>query len=405
MLINKKNKKTILIIAVLVIACLAIKYFTVAVSFFVQIIDACFALILGCAIAYILNIVMKKYESIYFPNSDRKIIKKSKRAVCILLSILTVLAIIIGIVIIVIPELYKCFELLSDAVPRSVDVIKSWVNKNITVDFIRNKVNSIDFSWKHLEPAMIGYFKVNSSEILSSVISVTSSIAGTIADIVIAVIFSVYILFNKEKLSKQFKKLIEAYGKKERTKKLLSYLKIADKTFSSFITGQCIEAVILGFLCFAGMVILRFPYAGVTAAVVGLTALIPIVGAFIGAFIGAFLIFTVSPIKAVMFIIFLIILQQCEQGFIYPKVVGKSVGLPGMWVLAGITVGGGLFGIAGMLIGVPITATVYKILQQSVNTRIKEKKIVKALETNKDLGDTIIIKKQDTGKEKQDIRD
>ena len=143
------------------------------------------------------------------------------------------------------------------------------------------------------------------------------------------------------------------------------------------------------------MIIFRFPYSGVTAAVVGLTALIPIVGAFIGAIVGAFLIFTVSPVKAVMFIIFLIVLQQCEEAFIYPKVVGKSIGLPGMWVLAGITVGGGLFGIVGMLIGVPAVATLYKILQKSVDARIKEKKIVKALETNKELGDTIIIKKQD----------
>lgn len=393
MLINKKNKKTILLITALVLACLVIKYSTVAVRFFIHVIDACFALILGVAIAYILNIVMKKYESIYFPKSQRKIVKKTKRSVCIILSLLTVLVIIVGIVMIVIPELYKCIELLSDAVPRSVDTVKSWVNENISAEYIKNKVNSIEFSWKSLEPALLGYFQVNTAEILNSVISVTSSIAGTITDIVIAVIFAVYILFNKEKLLNQFNKIIKAYGKPERSKKLISYLKIANKTFSSFIIGQCTDAVILGCLCFAGMVILRFPYAGVTAAVVGLTALIPIVGAFIGAFIGAFLIFTISPIKAVMFIIFLIILQQCEQAFIYPKVVGKSTGLPGMWVLAGITVGGGLFGIVGMLIGVPITATFYKILQQSVNARIKEKKIVKALEANKELGDTIIIKK------------
>ncbi len=393
MLLNKKNKKTILLIAALVLACLIIKYSTAAVRFFVHAIDACFALILGGAIAYILNIVMKKYESIYFPKSQRKLVKKTKRAVCIILSLLSVLAIIVGIVIIVIPELYKCIELLSDAIPRSVDTVKSWVNENISADYIRKKVNSFEFSWKSLEPALLGFWQVNSSEILNSVISVTSSIAGTVTDIVIAVIFAVYILFNKEKLTKQFNKVIKAYGKPESNKRLISYIKIANKTFSSFIIGQCTDAVILGCLCFAGMVILRFPYAGVTAAVVGLTALIPIVGAFIGAFIGAFLIFTISPIKAVMFIIFLIILQQCEQAFIYPKIVGKSTGLPGMWVLAGITVGGGLFGIVGMLIGVPITATFYKILQQSVNARIKEKKIVKALEANKELGDTIIIKK------------
>lgn len=395
MFLNKRNKKLIILLAaIIILACLAIKYFSAVASFFLHILDACYALILGCVIAYILNIVLKKYEKIYFPKSQKKIVKKTKRSVCIALSVFTVLAIIAIVIIIVIPELYKCFELLSDAIPNTVHNVKAWINSNIKSDFILNKVNSFEFSWKKLEPVLMGFFKVNSSQILSSVISVTSSIIGTVADTVIAIVFAIYILFNKEKLSRQFTKITKAYGKPDKNKKLLGYLKIADKTFSSFIVGQCTEAVILGFLCFIGMTILRFPYAGVTGAVVGLTALIPIVGAFIGAIIGAFLIFTVSPIKAVMFIIFLIILQQCEEAFIYPKVVGKSIGLPGMWVLAGITVGGGLFGIIGMLVGVPIAATVYKILQRSVNARIKEKKIIKALEKNKELGDTIIVNKK-----------
>lgn len=396
MFFNKRNRKLIILVAAVIIAaCLIIKYFSAAASFFIHILDACYALILGCVIAYILNIVLKKYEKIYFPKSQKKIVKKTKRGVCIALSVFTVLAIIIIIIMIVIPELYKCFELLSDALPNAVNGAKAWINNNIKSEFILDKVNNFDFSWKTFEPALMGFFKVNSSEILDSVISVTSSIVGTITDGIIGIVFAVYILYNKEKLSRQFNKITKAYGKPEKNKKLLGYLKIADKTFSSFIVGQCTEAVILGFLCFIGMTILRFPYAGVTGAVVGLTALIPIVGAFIGAIIGAFLIFTVSPIKAVMFIIFLIILQQCEEAFIYPKVVGKSIGLPGMWVLAGITIGGGLFGVVGMLVGVPIVATIYKILQKSVNSRIKEKKIIKALEKNKELGDTIIIKKQD----------
>lgn len=396
MFINKRNRKIIAIIAAaIILSCLAIKYFPEVASFFIHIIDACYALILGCVIAYILNIVLKKYEKIYFPESKNKIVKKSKRGVCITLSIFTVLAIIIIVIMLVIPEIYKCFELLSDAIPNAVDNIKAWINENIKSDFILNKVNNFKFNWETLETALMGFFNVNPAQLLNSVISVTSSIVGTIADVIIAIVFAIYILYNKEKLSRQMIKITKAYGKQDKNKKFFSYLKIADKTFSSFIIGQCTEAVILGFLCFIGMLILRFPYAGVTGAVVGLTALIPIVGAFIGAIIGAFLIFTVSPVKAIMFIIFLILLQQCEEAFIYPRVVGKSIGLPGMWVLAGITVGGGLFGVVGMLIGVPIAATVYKILQKSVNSRIREKKIVKALENNKELGDMIVVKKQD----------
>ena len=187
---------------------------------------------------------------------------------------------------------------------------------------------------------------------------------------VVGLIFAVYILFNKEKLASQADRLMRSYMKPRSEKRFRYFCATADKCFSSFIVGQCTEAVILGLLCAIGMAILRIPYASTIGTLIGATALIPIVGAYIGAAVGALMIVVVDPIKALWFLIFLVILQQVEGNVIYPKVVGSSVGLPGMWVLAAVTVGGGLGGIGGMLLGVPAAATVYKLLENDVHRRL-----------------------------------
>ena len=165
-------------------------------------------------------------------------------------------------------------------------------------------------------------------------------------------------------------KIARAYCKPALVEKALGVLKVANETFSSFIVGQCTEAVILGTLCVIGMKICQFPYAPMIGAFVGATALIPVVGAYLGGAVGFLMILTVSPLKAVLFVVFLVILQQLEGNIIYPRVVGSSIGLPGMWVLAAVTIGGGLAGVGGMLLGVPLTATIYKLLRSDVNKRV-----------------------------------
>ena len=187
---------------------------------------------------------------------------------------------------------------------------------------------------------------------------------------VIAIIFAVYLLFNKERLLNQVERVFEAYIKVGNKLWFRHVAETANRSFSRFIVGQCTEAVILGLLCIIGMKIFRFPYAVMTGTVVGVTALIPIIGAFLGAIIGAFMIFTVDPMQALLFLIFLIILMQIEGNLIYPRVVGNSIGLPGMWVLAAVTIGGGLWGVTGMLFGVPAAATIYKLMRESVNGRL-----------------------------------
>ena len=209
--------------------------------------------------------------------------------------------------------------------------------------------------------------------ILNSTISVVGSVVGGVVNFFIGLIFGVYILVSKERLSSQAKRILRAYLKEKTVKEIARIIRTADDTFSSFIIGQCTEAVILGTLCAVGMLIFDFPYAVMIGSFIGVTALIPIVGAYLGAGLGAFMILTVDPLKALLFLVFIVILQQLEGNLIYPRVVGSSIGLPGMWVLAAVTVGGGLMGIGGMLLGVPLTATAYKLLRSDVNARNERK--------------------------------
>ena len=191
---------------------------------------------------------------------------------------------------------------------------------------------------------------------------------------VIAFVFAIYLLLQKETLIRQLKKLIYAYMRKDFAEKLLKIAKTSNNIFANFTTGQFTEALILGFLCFIGMLILQIPYALTISVLIAFTALIPIVGALIGTAVGVLLILAVSPLKAVVFVIFLLILQQIEGNIIYPKVVGNSVGLPGIWVLVAITIGGSLWGIVGMLVSVPLVSVLYTILRDNVNQKLQEDK-------------------------------
>ena len=207
----------------------------------------------------------------------------------------------------------------------------------------------------------------------TSVVSVIAGLFGTVTQFLIGTIFAIYLLSSKERLAAQVDGLMRAYLKPQTRAHILYMADTVNQTFSSFIVGQVTEAVVIGMLCALGMLLLRMPYAVMTGTVVGVTALIPVVGAYIGAAVGAFMVFTVNPVQAVVFVVFLVILQQLEGNLIYPKVVGSSIGLPGIWVLAAVTVGGGVLGIGGMLLGVPLTASVYRLLGADVKTRIERK--------------------------------
>lgn len=331
-------------------------------------------LVIGCAMAYVLNLVMRRLEKLYFPKSEKKIVKATKRPVCLVLSLLLIFILLGLIVGLIVPEIINIFVVMGETLPVYGEKIRTFLMEYdsqlpVVGDYIEDYLQNGSIDWNTLLAKAVEFAKNGVGGLLTSTITVVASVVGGVVNFFIGLIFAIYILYNKEKLANQMSRLMKSYMKPDSSARLKYFCSTADKCFSSFIVGQCTEAVILGVLCALGMTILRIPYASTIGTLIGATALIPIVGAYIGAILGALMILVVDPIKALWFIIFLVILQQVEGNVIYPKVVGSSIGLPGMWVLAAVTVGGGLGGIGGMLLGVPAAATVYKLIQNDVRKR------------------------------------
>ena len=331
-----------------------------------------FPLFLGCFMAYVINIIMKALEDHWFPDSQKPSVNRMKRGICLFISIFLIFAVLFLIMRIVLPELIEAFSVIGKTIPIYFEKMQSWIVENGKMfPSIVKEVERMEVDWQDMFKKLAGFATSGVSSMLNSAVSILSRAVGSIVNIAIALIFAIYILINKEKLAGQLKAMEKAYLKPSFSKTINHILNTADSCFKSFITGQCVEAVILGILCTVGMFVFRFPYAPMVGTFIGATALIPMVGAYIGAIVGGFMIFTVSPVKALGFLIFIVVLQQIEGNQIYPKVVGSSIGLPGMWVLTAVTVGGGLAGIPGMLFGVPLAATLYRLISIDVKKRTK----------------------------------
>ncbi|APB35827.1 AI-2E family transporter [Heyndrickxia coagulans] len=355
-----------------VVAVLVVKYFSTILGALGAVWHVAFPLVLGAAIAYVLNILMKKVERVYFPNAQNKFIRATRRGVSILFSFVVIFGIVSILVLIIVPQLIQAFTVLIDAIPRvytkSLDYFQSNSGKYSSLGkFISSLQVDLDAVTKKLTASL--------SKVVTGILNSTFSIAGALTsgvmNLIIAIIFAIYILAAKEKLAVQADKVVRAFLKKQTADRLYYVLGVANRTFSSFIVGQCVEAVILGSLCTLGMFLFQFPYAAMVGAFISATALIPVVGAYLGAAFGAFMILTVDPMQAVFFLIFIVVLQQVEGNIIYPRVVGSSIGLPGLWVLAAVIIGGGLGGVVGMLFGVPVAATLYKLLSDQVQKRLQ----------------------------------
>lgn len=325
--------------------------------------------IIGGVIAYLVNILMSFYERHYFPKSShKKFIAKSRRAVCMPAAILTLIAIISLIFGLVIPELINCIRIFIKVIPSFIDkLLQNEVVNGVIPEMIVDKLDSIN--WQTLIEKGISIFTQGVGGAVDVLFSTIATIASGVVTAFLSIIFAVYLLVSKEKLQSQGGRLLSVYLREKWYSKVMHWLEVINDCFHKYIVGQCIEAVILGVLCMIGMSIIRLPYAAMIGALVGFTALIPVAGAYIGAGVGAVLILTVSPVKALVFIIFLVLLQQLEGNLIYPRVVGNSLGLPALWVLAAITVGGSVLGVPGMLIGVPITAALYRLIREDMNKR------------------------------------
>lgn len=367
---NSDLKKWLILILVAIVAYWGINNLATVGSVINTVIDIIFPFILGGALAYILNIPMSFFERKFTRTEKKKKAKKKtklKRILAIILSVIVIIFILTLIITLIVPELVNIFNLLIDNIPYYVQEITKFAqNYSQELPNINNFLQNLEVENLKKEAIDQGI------KLLTSSISVITNVFSGIATFFIAIFFAMYILIDKEKLKEQTKKLIKAYLGEKRAEKIINVGRISNNIFRSFFTVQCLEATILGVLCILGMIILRIPYAVPIGVLVGVTALIPVVGCFIGIIIGAILILSINPIKVITFIIFVLILQQVEGNVIYPRVVGSSVGLPGMWVLVAVSVGGSLGGILGMLIGVPIASIIYTLVKKDVNKKLNK---------------------------------
>lgn len=335
--------------------------------------SVCSPFIIGFCLFFVLNVLLKSVEGMWekiFKKAKSGIPGKIKRPVCIIISFLIVALIIGVLVFLILPEIRKTAEQISRMLPVYTEKIEGWWNGIVrTLNLSYAALPELDIDWEKAAAAATSFLSVGGKNFFSKTVGITSSIVGGAVNAVLGFVISVYILFSKEKLGRQIKKLTYAFLPEKTADYLTEVAAVSGRIFSKFVTGQLTEACIIAVVCFAGMNIFGMPYATMISTIVGITALIPIFGAFIGTAIGAFFIFMVSPVKAFWFIVFIIVLQQLEGDIIYPKVVGKSVGLSGIWVLAAVTIGAEISGVMGMLIAVPVCSVIYTLLSREVNKR------------------------------------
>ena len=383
------NKKTMQRLALLIVFAVVLTWalthpgqvahvFSVAVTLLLP-------FLLGGCMAFLGNVFLRPIETGWQRLWGKKYgprQKAAQRPVCLVVTCLLLTGIIFAIFFVVAPALQESVMSFIAVLPERLDQLKVWWDQ-LAGYMASHAIYLPDFSFngEKLQTWLNNFFEKHGQAFVDATIGVTSSLFSLVVNLVLGWVFSLYILAQKETLSRQALKVVHSLFSQKRAQKIVDVARLTNRTFSSFVTGQLTEAVILGSLCFVGMLILRLPYAGVVSVLVGFTALIPIFGAFIGLGIGAFLILLVHPIQALWFILFFLILQQVEGNLIYPRVVGKSVGLPGIWVLVAVTLGGNAFGLVGMLLSVPLCSVLYALARQGVNNRLRRKGLLPVPDT------------------------
>ncbi len=334
--------------------------------------------LIGGAIAFVLNIPMKAFEEKMLASWKGKSARSCKRPLCLVLSIVAVALVITVVIGTVVPQVASTASEVGKKIPAFMEQVMEELDL-LTKKYpeLTNQINKLDLekiNWDSMLNSIFDFLRNGAGDMLNSTVTVASGIISGIVNVVISFIFALYILAQKERLEDQGRRIISAYLPEAAGRKTLEVCSLLYRNFSSFITGQCLEAVILGFMFVISMSVFRMPYALMIGVLIAFTALIPIVGAFIGCAVGAFLILIDNPLQALWFIILFLILQQIEGNLIYPKVVGNSVGLPAIWVLMAVSVGGSLMGISGMLLFIPLMSTGYTLLRESVNKKNAGKK-------------------------------
>ena len=377
----KKIRELIVFTAILVVA---LWKFDTVLEVAKNIWGILFPFVLGGAIAFVINVPMSFLEKKIFGKTkdENKVGKKLARPISLLLTIILAVSVIILVMFGVIPQLTRTIASLMMSIATFIPQMQDWIREfSHNNQDIMKLVNQVQFNPDQAIKWGISILGSGAGNMMNTTMSAVGSIVSGFATFFIAFSFACYILFQKEKLHVQIRKVFFAFIPKQKAEAFLKICSLTYQTFANFLTGQCVEAVILGSMFVVTLSILKMPYALLIGTLIAFTALIPIFGAFIGCAVGCFLIFMVSPKQAILFIIVFLILQQIEGNLIYPHVVGGSVGLPSIWVLAAVTIGGNLMGIVGMLIFIPLVSVLYTIFREFVYLRLKEKNIKQVTKT------------------------
>lgn len=383
---RKTMKKLALLIAFAALAFTAFEWFDGAARAAVFLLDLLAPFLAGGAVAFVLNVPMRFIESKLLPTPGGKPtasrrVRRFLRPVSLLLTFLFVVLVILVLVLVIAPELVRTVAGLGVTIQNAVLRFLNWAEEMFAnTPQVMEWLNSLTFNWQSINwqsliNQVVDVVKSGATSILSSAFSTAMNVFNGVADTFIAFFFACYLLLQKEKLGLQCRKALYALLPRKGADQVVEVFSLSHRIFSSFITGQCTEAVILGTMFFIVMSILNMPYAVLVGCTIAVTALIPIVGAFIGCGLGAFLLLMVSPMQALIFVAMFLILQQVEGNLIYPHVVGSSVGLPSIWVLAAVSIGGSLMGVAGMLLFIPMTSVIYTLFRQFVYRRLREKNL------------------------------
>lgn len=376
--LNKSTIKKILgIITFAVLLYAGLQRWNQVAAFAGRIFGYAFPFLLGACVAFIINVPMRFIETRVmerFIRNKNGRLYKMRRTLSLVITLVLVVGVLFLVVFLVVPALGDTFRTVARQTPYALARVRAWAYSIMDqYPEIAQKILSIEIDWEEIGARVGEWVRTTGGNVLTSTIGVATSVVGSLINFFLALVFSFYVLLQKEKLGRQCKQLLYAFLPEKAASRALYVCTMAGETFSRFLSGQCLEAFILGAMFFVAMTIFRFKYAVMISVLIAVTALIPIFGAFIGLFVGTFLLLIDSPIRALWFVILFFVLQQLEGNLIYPHVVGNSVGLPSIWVLVAVTVGGSAMGISGMLIFIPLCSVLYALTREEVYGRLQNR--------------------------------
>ena len=379
---NRKNVRMILLIIAFAVVLYTAAQNLASVYGAVKTVWNVFGVVItGLAMAFVLNVPLKLFEDrvFYGMSEDRRpLVRRLRRAVSLVCALVVSLGVIVILIAVVLPQLTQTVTEVAARLPEYISAVVNWINEVLAkFDIEIEALKEFTVDWEKVFKDLSTYLK--EGNVINTATDVGTAAASTVMNTFLGLVVAVYVLAQKERIGRFARRCIDAFLPKRASSAISRVASMASETFSSFVAGQLADSCILGILCYIFMLIFRFPYPEVISVVIGVTSLVPMVGSFIGEVIGALLILIVSPLKALLFVIMVLAIQQVDGAFIYPRIVGKSVGLPGVAVFCAVIVGGNIAGVLGAVMGVPVCAVLYALLKEAVASRLEGRRTDKPL--------------------------